>query len=181
MFGISGCVFSYLAQSEPQVILEAGDSYDAIGKHHLVLFGRICALSGFAAIIFFPAFIPLFRLARYSAWPFGRGVVTRSQMNAYREMKGLPSDISEAQSAMQGVSAVLNVLWLLTFGWIIAVAHLLASIANLCLFFLVITIPNIVGNWKLMPVALMPFNKVIVPKSVEDDIKLALAKSKLRI
>jgi uncharacterized membrane protein YccF (DUF307 family) len=138
-------------------------------------------LYGLAAIIFFPAFIPLFRLARYSAWPFGRGVVTRSQMNAYREMKGLPSDISEAQSAMQGVSAVLNVLWLLTFGWIIAVAHLVASLINLCMFFLVITIPNIVGNWKLMPVALMPFNKVIVPKSVEDDIRLTLAKAKLKI
>jgi len=158
---------------------------------HMTLLGNIIwfflggwalfLLYSLAAIIFFPVFIPLFRLARYSARPFGFGVVTRSQMNAYRKMKKLPSDISQAQSEMQGVGEVLNFLWVITFGWLIALAHLLASLANLCMFFLIITIPNIVGNWKLIPVAFMPFNKVVVPKSVETDIKLALAKAKLKL
>lgn len=161
-----------------------------LGKH-MTLLGNIIwfflggwalfLLYSLAAIVFFPVFIPLFRLARYSAWPFGFGVVTRSQVNAYRKMKKLPSDVSQAQSEMQGVGEVLNFLWVITFGWIIALAHLLASLANLCMFFLIITIPNIVGNWKLIPVAFMPFNKVIVPKSVETDIKLALAKAKLKL
>lgn len=138
-------------------------------------------LYSLAAIIFFPVFIPLFRLARYSAWPFGFGVVTRSEMNAYRKMKNLPSDISQAQSEMQGVGTILNFLWVITFGWIIALAHFFASLANLCLFFMIITIPNIVGNWKLMPVAFMPFNKVIVPKTVETEMRVALAKAKLKL
>jgi uncharacterized membrane protein YccF (DUF307 family) len=136
---------------------------------------------GFASIVFFPAFVPLFRLAVYAAWPFNRGIVTAKQLRDYRELRGATIDQSETQKALEGVSSVLNVVWLLTFGWIIAALHLFASIANLCLCFLVVTIPNIAGNWKLIPVAFMPFNKVIVPKSIEEEIKLALTKSKLGI
>jgi uncharacterized membrane protein YccF (DUF307 family) len=134
-----------------------------------------------AAILFFPAFIPLFRLARYSAWPFGQGIVTQNQLSKFRALNGTATSTSADQTTMQSISGVLNVVWLLTFGWILALAHLVSSIANLCLFWLIVTIPNIGGNWKLMPVALMPFNKVIVPKAVENEIKLALSKSRLNI
>jgi uncharacterized membrane protein YccF (DUF307 family) len=134
-----------------------------------------------AAIIFFPAFIPLFRLARYAAWPFGRGIVTQNQLSQFRVINGTSTAISPDQNTMRNISGVLNVVWLLTFGWILALAHLVSSIANLCFFWLIVTIPNISGNWKLMPIALMPFNKVIVPKAIETEIKLALSKSRLNI
>ena len=135
----------------------------------------------FAAIIFFPAFVPLFRLAVYAAWPFNRGVVTAKQLRDYRELQGTTTEQSETHKTLESISSVLNVVWLLTFGWVIAGLHLFASFANLCFFFLVVTIPNIAGNWKLIPVALMPFNKVVVPKAIEEEIKLALTKSKLKI
>jgi uncharacterized membrane protein YccF (DUF307 family) len=67
----------------------------------------------------------------------------------------------------------------LTFGWALALVHLLASFANLCLFFLIVTIPNIGGHWKLIRVAFLPFNKVIVPSRVAQDIREDLARSRL--
>jgi uncharacterized membrane protein YccF (DUF307 family) len=57
-----------------------------------------------AATDLFSVFIPLFCLARHSAWPFGFGVVTRGQMNTYREIDGSPLDISETQNACYQVT-----------------------------------------------------------------------------
>ena len=133
------------------------------------------------AVIFFPMFIPLFRLALFALWPFGRDVVTRAQMDRYRQIRGLPGDASLVDATLKNVSAVLNVLWMLTFGWSLALLHLLASFANLCLFFLVVTIPNIGGHWKLIRVAFLPFNKVIVPSGVAQDIKDQIARDRLGI
>ncbi len=133
------------------------------------------------AVIFFPMFIPLFRLALFALWPFGRDVVTRAQLDRYRQIRGLAEDGSSFDFALKNVSAVLNVLWMLTFGWALALVHLLASFANLCLFFLIVTIPNIGGHWKLIRVAFLPFNKVIVPSQVAKDIKDEIARSRLGI
>lgn len=131
------------------------------------------------AILFFPMFIPLFRLALYALWPFGRDVVTRAQLDRYRQIKGSAVDGSAVDSTLKNVSAVLNVLWMLTFGWFLALVHLAASFANLCLFFLIVTIPNIGGHWKLIRVAFLPFNKVIVPASLAQEIRDGLAKARL--
>ena len=141
-----------------------------------LLFGwTLFLVYALAAIIFFPVFIPLFRLARYSLWPFGKDVVTQSELDAYRKLNGAEAE-SEVSTTLSGV---LNVLWMLTFGWVLALAHLFCSIANLFLFFLIVTIPNIAGHWKMIRVAFLPFNKVIVPKQLADEIAVAMAKSKL--
>tara|TARA_B110000503_G_C6921350_1_gene318839 strand:+ start:52 stop:618 length:567 start_codon:yes stop_codon:yes gene_type:complete len=129
-----------------------------------------------AAIIFFPIFIPLFRLAKYSLWPFGKGVITQSQLKKYKALRG--SQVDEG-GVVQGISGVLNIVWMLTFGWWLALGHFFAAIANLFLFFLIVTIPNISGHWKMIRVAFMPFNKVVVPQEVVDEIELAIAKGKL--
>ena len=131
------------------------------------------------AILFFPMFIPLFRLALYALWPFGREVLTRAQLDRYREIRGLAGESSAVDTALKNVSALLNVLWMLTFGWFLALMHLAASFANLCFFFLIVTIPNIGGHWKLIRVAFLPFNKVIVPAGLAREIHDALAKARL--
>jgi uncharacterized membrane protein YccF (DUF307 family) len=134
-----------------------------------------------AAIIFFPLFIPLFRLARYALWPFGRGLVTQSQLIKYREIKSIESKDHLLGSTARRISGVLNILWMLTFGWFLALVHLFSAIFNMFLFFLIVTIPNIGGHWKLIRVAFMPFNKVIVPQSIADEINKELVKNKLNI
>lgn len=146
------------------------------------VFGGWILFLGYAlgAVIFFPAFVPLFRLALYSAWPFGRAVVTKADIRKHSEALGKASEHSEA-GTLEKASGLLNVLWLLTFGWLLALGHLLASIANVAFIWLIVTIPNVVGHWKLIPVAFMPFNKVVVPIEIEREIKLARARSKLSI
>jgi uncharacterized membrane protein YccF (DUF307 family) len=134
-----------------------------------------------AAIIFFPVFMPIFRIAKYSLFPFGKSIISQSKLKKYRELKGLSSDNNVATNAMTTVSSVLNIVWMISFGWILALLHLLASIGNLFLFFLIITIPNIAGHWKMMRVAFLPFNTVIVPKKLAEDIEVELAKGKLNI
>ncbi len=130
-----------------------------------------------AAILFFPVFVPIFRIARYSLFPFGKGIVSQRDLNKYRESQGSPTENSAAKS----LSGVLNIVWMLTFGWILALTHLMASILNLCLFWLIVTIPNIGGHWKMIRIAFMPFNKVIIPKTLAEEIEVGIAKGKLKI
>lgn len=136
-------------------------------------------LYALSAVVFFPMFIPLFRLALFSLWPFGREAVTKAQLDQYRDSKGSTADTSMTDAAFKNVSALLNILWMLTFGWVLALVHLSASFVNLCFFWTIIAIPNIGGHWKLIRVAFLPFNKVIVPSGVAKEIKEQIAKSKL--
>ena len=130
-----------------------------------------------AAILFFPVFIPIFRIARYSLFPFGKSIVTQDELSKYRGLQGSPKE----DSAAKKLSGVLNIVWMLTFGWVLALTHLGASIGNLCLFFLIVTIPNIGGHLKMIRIAFMPFNKVIIPKALAEEIEVAIAKDKLTI
>ena len=106
-----------------------------------------------------------------------RYVISKRKLDKYRELNGNDTE----NSAMTTVAGFLNVLWIITFGWILALSHLLASIANLFLFFLIITIPNITGHWKMIRIAFMPFNTVIIPKNLANEIDTALAKGKFNL
>ena len=134
---------------------------------------------GLGAILFFPAFIPLFRMAVYAAWPFGRGVVTQSQLQQYKEATGRGNEVSTAKAMLTNLSGIANLLWLFTFGIGIAFVHFIGMMINLALFWTIVAIPNIVGHWRMIRVALMPFNKVIVPKGLEKEIEEGIAKGKL--
>ena len=123
------------------------------------------------AVVFFPVFIPLFRLAKYSAWPFGRTVLTQGELSSYRAASNIQDDTTKLIKGLRMTSGVLNFVWLLTFGWVLALLHLIACLINLACFWLVVTIPNIGGHWKMIGVALMPFNKVIVSSNLAQEIK----------
>ena len=135
------------------------------------------------AIIFFPIFIPIFRLARYSAWPFGRSVVTQSDLQAYRQLKGAQATTPDLQAALRVTSGLINIIWMFTAGLILAVMHILSALANLVPAISIIGIPvaiaNFLGNLKMVPVALMPLNKVIVPSALADEIRVDLARKDL--
>ncbi len=133
-----------------------------------------------AAIIFFPVFIPIFRIAKYSLFPFEKSIVTPYQLNKYRELKSSSSD-SVNDATTNEVSNLLNIVWMLTFGWILALLHFVALVENLLLFFLIITIPNIIGHWKMIRIAFLPFNTVVVLRQIAEDIEVVLAKKKLKI
>jgi uncharacterized membrane protein YccF (DUF307 family) len=103
------------------------------------------ALAGlvmFILIITIPFGVQAFKLAGYSLWPFGRTVVKKPSAGAG--------------------SVIGNIIWLLLAGWWLALGHIITA------FFLAITIigiPLAAANVKLVPVALWPFGREIVPAS----------------
>jgi len=110
------------------------------------------ALAGlvmFILIITIPFGIQAFKLAGYSLWPFGRTVVKRPDAG--------------------GASLIGNILWLVLAGWWLALFHLVTAVL---LAITIIGIPLAYANVKLVPVALWPFGREIVPAG---DVSDALA------
>ena len=100
------------------------------------VFGIVAAV----LIITFPFAIACWRIASYVIWPFGRSI-------EIRRTAGLGS-------------AIGNVIWIVLFGWELALGHLTAGIA-LCL--TIIGIPLGLANFKLIPISLFPLGVRIVP------------------
>ena len=91
-------------------------------------------------IITIPFGIASFRIAGFVLWPFGRTVVWRRDA---------------------GIWSILgNVLWVILLGWELAVAHL---ITGALLFITIIGIPFAIANWKMIPIALFPLGRQVVP------------------
>ena len=100
----------------------------------------IAGLIAFVLIVTIPFGIASFRIANYVLWPFGRTI-------APREDAGVGSMIG-------------NIVWIIIFGWWLALGHLLTGIA-LCI--TIIGIPLGVANFKLIPISLLPLGVRIVP------------------
>jgi uncharacterized membrane protein YccF (DUF307 family) len=99
----------------------------------------LAALVCFILIVTIPFGIAALRIALFALWPFGSVVVRRADAGAG--------------------SAIGNVLWLLLFGWWLALGHLITGIL-LCL--TIIGIPLGLANVKLIPVSLLPLGREIV-------------------
>jgi uncharacterized membrane protein YccF (DUF307 family) len=101
-----------------------------------VLAGVLCAI----LIITIPFAIACFRIASYVIWPFGRSITIR-------------------RSA--GIGSVIgNIIWIILFGWWLAIGHLTSGIA-LCL--TIIGIPLGLADFKMIPISLLPLGVKIVP------------------
>ena len=100
-----------------------------------LLFGIVAAIF----IITIPFTIACFRIASYVIWPFGRSIEMRRTA---------------------GVASVIgNIIWILLFGWELALGHLTAGII-LCI--TIIGIPLGLANFKLIPISLVPLGVRIV-------------------
>src|SRR6202012_1203593 len=101
-----------------------------------VVAGIICAI----LIITIPFAIASFRIASYVIWPFGRSVEVRRDA---------------------GIASLIgNIIWIILFGWELALGHLTAGVV-LCL--TIIGIPLGLANFKLIPISLIPLGVRIVP------------------
>ena len=100
--------------------------------------GIIC----FVLIITIPFGIASWRIAGYVLWPFGRTIERRPGA-------GLASVIG-------------NVVWVILFGWWLAVGHLIAGVL-LCL--TIIGIPLGLASFKIIPITLVPLGVQVVPSS----------------
>jgi uncharacterized membrane protein YccF (DUF307 family) len=101
-----------------------------------VVAGLIC----FVLIITIPFGVGAFRIANYVLWPFGRTIEPRRASGA---------------GALIG-----NIVWIILFGWWLALGHLAAGVA-LCL--TIIGIPLGIASFKIIPITLVPLGVQIVP------------------
>ena len=93
-------------------------------------------------VITIPFGLQAFKLANFALWPFGRVAV--------------PSRDADA-----GTSLVGNVVWIILPGAELAIAH---AVAGLILCLTVVGIPLGLASFKMIPLALLPFGKEIVPE-----------------
>jgi uncharacterized membrane protein YccF (DUF307 family) len=97
--------------------------------------GLIC----FILIITIPFGIASWRIANYVLWPFGRTIDRRP--NA-------------------GVASLIgNIIWIILFGWWLAIGHLVFGIA-MCV--TIIGIPLGLASFKIIPITLFPLGVHIV-------------------
>ena len=99
----------------------------------------LAALVCFILIITIPFGVASLRIAMFALWPFGKTVVKRPDAGAF--------------------SGIGNVIWLLLFGWWLALGHLITGIA-LCI--TIIGIPLGIASFKMIPISLTPLGYRIV-------------------
>jgi uncharacterized membrane protein YccF (DUF307 family) len=102
----------------------------------------VYALAGVIAcvlIITIPFGLAAFRMANYALWPFGRRV--------------------ERKPTAGVGSAIGNIVWLILFGWWLALGHLALGVVQ-CIS--IIGIPLGLANFKLVPISLFPLGSQIV-------------------
>jgi uncharacterized membrane protein YccF (DUF307 family) len=98
--------------------------------------GLIC----FILIITIPFGIASWRIANYVLWPFGRTIDRHPHA---------------------GVASLIgNIIWIILFGWWLAIGHLVFGIA-MCL--TIIGIPLGLASFKIIPITLIPLGVQIVP------------------
>jgi uncharacterized membrane protein YccF (DUF307 family) len=98
--------------------------------------GLIC----FVLIITIPFGIASWRIANYVLWPFGRTIDRRPD---------------------SGVASLIgNIIWIILFGWWLAIGHLVFGIA-MCV--TIIGIPLGLASFKIIPITLFPLGVRIVP------------------
>ena len=91
-------------------------------------------------IVTIPFSVAAFRLAGYVLWPFGRTVVPKPSA-------GIGSGIG-------------NLIWMLLAGWWLALEHLVTGVL---LAVTIIGLPLAMANFKMIPIALAPLGKAVVP------------------
>jgi len=94
----------------------------------------------FILIITIPFGIGAFRIANYVLWPFGRTIEPRREAGP--------------------LALIGNIIWILLFGWWLAIGHLVTGVA-LCL--TIIGIPLGIASFKIIPITLVPLGVRIVP------------------
>ena len=100
----------------------------------------LAGIVAFILIITIPFGIAAFRIAGYVLWPFGRTIERHPRA---------------------GIASVIgNVLWIILFGWWLAIGHLIAGVL-LCL--TIIGIPLGLASFKIIPITLVPLGVRIVP------------------
>lgn len=128
----------------------------------------------FAAIVFALTIVglPLSRaaieMAKMTFAPFGKDVVHVRELDA----KGL----SAKTAATGSIGFIANLVWALTFGWVLSLSYIVAGILN-C--FTIIGIPFGVQAFKLAGISFWPVGRRVVSIELANAAREANAKARL--
>lgn len=107
-------------------------------------------------------------MAKLSAWPFGKEIV---------HIRDLDGQGLTAKTAATGtIGFIFNVIWLLSFGWVLFLAYVFAGIIN-CL--TLIGIPLGLQAFKLAAISLWPVGRRVVSAELADLARRDRAASQL--
>lgn len=120
------------------------------------------------SIVGLPLSRSAFEIAKMSAFPFGKDVVHIREL----DRKG----VTAATAVTGTVGFLFNILWLITFGWVLFLTHLLAGI--LCCL-TIIGIPFGLQSFKLAGIALWPVGRRVVPVELANAAREANASARL--
>lgn len=136
-------------------------------------------------LLLFPLLPWLLPLIRYSITPFGKAVISKRDIANYQSLSA-GNSTGQALSIIPkdlpgGLKFLGNVVWVFTFGIILAIMHLVAALLHLVTFWLIVTIPGIIAHIRMIPVAFAPFDKVVVSRELAQEIRQALEKQRLGV
>lgn len=120
-------------------------------------------------IIFFPLLPFIYPVVGYSFLPFGKEIVSTSYLKKFKEYDNDKSKNLDNASGL--VRFLANTLWVITFGWLIALAHIIAGIINVFLIWTIIAIPNIMAHFKMVPIAFAPFGRKVISKELAKKLR----------
>ena len=120
-------------------------------------------------IIFFPLLPFLYPVIGYSFLPFGRVIVSTSYLKQFKDYEQAGGKNLDNTSGV--VRFLANVVWVLTFGWILALLHIVAGLINILFIWTIVAIPNIMAHFRMVPVAFAPFGRKVISKEVAKKLK----------
>lgn len=101
----------------------------------------------FISIIGIPWGRACFVIGSFTFWPFGREAVSRRELSGREDVGTGP------------LGAIGNIIWLVLFGWWLALGHLVSAVAD---FISIIGIPFGVQHLKLAAISLWPIGVRII-------------------
>lgn len=139
-----------------------------LGGWYLGLIWLAGAVIFAVSIVGIPITRAAIEMAKISAFPFGKDVVHIRELDA----KGL-----SATSAVTGtIGFIANIVWMLTFGWVLFLSYLVAGVLN-CL--TIIGIPFGIQAFKLAGISFWPVGRRVVSRELADAARHSNAQTQL--
>ena len=129
-------------------------------------------------IILFPLLPFIYPIIGYCFLPFGREIVSTKYLKQFKDYeKSNDKDLDDASGLIRFLA---NIVWVVTFGWFLALLHIIAGILNVLLIWTIVAIPNIMAHFRMVPVAFMPFGRKVISKELAKKLRDIRAEKDLK-
>ena len=129
-------------------------------------------------IILLPLLPFIYPIIGYCFLPFGREIVSTKYLKQFKDYeKSNDKDLDDASGLIRFLA---NIVWVVTFGWFLALLHIVAGILNVLLIWTIVAIPNIMAHFRMVPVAFMPFGRKVISKELAKKLRDIRAEKDLK-